>query len=66
MYSPKIPIKNNCTEEKRNNPIMIAAIPMGKRFQNRSFKIKVTRPTRKLSRDRANPIIVANLSGKLE
>ena len=40
IYSPIIPIKNNCTEENNRTDSKIGAVPMGNLSQKRSFSTK--------------------------
>ncbi|MGV2387527.1 MAG UNVERIFIED_CONTAM: hypothetical protein LVR29_01820 [Microcystis novacekii LVE1205-3] len=38
IYSPKIPMKNNCTEENKNNPTMIARYSYGKKIPKQKLQ----------------------------
>ena len=65
-YSPKIPIKNNITDQKKKNIINIGAIPKLKLCQYNNFKIKNTTDKTKLIADNPKPKKVAILMGTFE
>ena len=65
-YSPTIPIENNNIENKKNNPIIIGAIPIVNVFQNTNLSIKKTIAENRLITENISPAIVAILKGTFE
>ena len=62
IYSPKIPMKNNCKLPKKNIPIKIGAVPAGNEFQYINYKTKYTIDSNKIITPTKKPINVANLN----
>ena len=66
MYSPRTPIKNSWTEEKKKTLIIIGASPNGNMGQKISLAIRYPIAIAKLKNDIIKPEKAATLSGILE